>query len=440
MALNANCVANVTTSGSDSNAGWFDTTSGDTAGGVNDRAFSNSPIIIDGVTITASVHSTTTQANIVGHTLATTDRGNVLRITGGTATAGYYRITSVDTANNRVTVDASMGSASATITGRIGGAFASPGQAGASFVGGATVNVAAGTYAISTASTNVSGGCVSMATSFSDSDHSTIRGYTAVYGDGGKPTLQISSGVSNATILAFTDRQNRAMDLSLDGNSQTGSVGISISGGGEAIRVIASNFSSRGFNGTSCIQCESLNCTTGFDSCETFYCKASGGTTGYTNVRGSYFSVAFSCSGTGFSISTFDTCVFVGNAVSLCGTGFGGGQGRRHRRFFIENVSYGNTTNWNTSQTETVYFRNATSSSRTFGSQIIEIDTVTLTADPFVDAANGNFALNSTSGGGATLRALNFQLPSISTTRYPFGGWYAPGGGCPLIGPGGLVY
>jgi hypothetical protein len=64
----------------------------------------------------------------------------------------------------------------------------------------------------------------------------------------------------------------------------------------------------------------------------------------------------------------------------------------------------------------------------------------TLTADPFVDAANGNFALNSTSGGGATLRALNFQLPSISTTRYPFGGWYAPGGGCPLIGPGGLVY
>jgi hypothetical protein len=65
---------------------------------------------------------------------------------------------------------------------------------------------------------------------------------------------------------------------------------------------------------------------------------------------------------------------------------------------------------------------------------------VALTADPFVDAANGNFALNSTSGGGATLRALNFQLPSISTTRYPFGGWYAPGGGCPLIGPGGLVY
>ena len=35
---------------------------------------------------------------------------------------------------------------------------------------------------------------------------------------------------------------------------------------------------------------------------------------------------------------------------------------------------------------------------------------ITLTADPFVDAANGDFTLNNVSGGGALLRAVGFQI------------------------------
>ena len=38
------------------------------------------------------------------------------------------------------------------------------------------------------------------------------------------------------------------------------------------------------------------------------------------------------------------------------------------------------------------------------------VDPITLTADPFVDAANGDFNLNATNGGGGTLRSTNYTL------------------------------
>ena len=35
---------------------------------------------------------------------------------------------------------------------------------------------------------------------------------------------------------------------------------------------------------------------------------------------------------------------------------------------------------------------------------------IALTANPFVDAANGDFNLNATNGGGGTLRSTNYTL------------------------------
>lgn len=45
-------------------------------------------------------------------------------------------------------------------------------------------------------------------------------------------------------------------------------------------------------------------------------------------------------------------------------------------------------------------------------------DNITLTADPFTDAASGDFSLNSDAGGGAVLRAATMVMGS--TTAYPF--------------------
>ncbi len=48
-----------------------------------------------------------------------------------------------------------------------------------------------------------------------------------------------------------------------------------------------------------------------------------------------------------------------------------------------------------------------------------DLDRITLTADPFVDAANGDFNLNADAGGGALLRANNYAL-NTDTSVYPF--------------------
>ena len=62
---------------------------------------------------------------------------------------------------------------------------------------------------------------------------------------------------------------------------------------------------------------------------------------------------------------------------------------------------------------ETCYLYNASGFTGT------NFPTVTLTADPFVDAAAGDFNLNADAGGGATLRASNYAL-NTDTSIYPF--------------------
>ena len=55
-----------------------------------------------------------------------------------------------------------------------------------------------------------------------------------------------------------------------------------------------------------------------------------------------------------------------------------------------------------------------------------DIDPITLTADPFTDAANGDFSLNSNAGGGAVLRSASNTIDN--TTTYPFN-WLTDGSG-----------
>lgn len=455
MALNANCVANVTTTGSDDNAGWFDTSSGDAAGGANDRAFSNSPIIIDGSTITASVHTTTTQATLVGHTLASTDRGNVLRISGGTATAGYYRITSVDTANNRVTVDASMGASGATITGRIGGAFASPGFAygtALNSVRGQQIHIKLGTYLIGSGTAGTSGN--GLATT-SGGDRPSVSGYTNIYNDGGKPTLKATA--SNVVIITTSSNDAYAVikDLILDGDNQINSIGIDGSAGTLCVHNInASKFTNNAFRGAGTfINCSATLCSTQppFSSVNAIDCIAYGNTvTGF----GGYFSNrllsgCISCFNSGASSDGFQFQDARVNYIRGCiayGNGRYGFNVLGYRQIsFQDCASYGNVNNGfylaSTGWAVSLLRVASNTFSTIHPTTLIQVQNTTLTADPFVNAAGGDFSLNDVAGGGATLKALNFALPGISTTRYPFGGWAAPkSGGCPLVGNGGLVY
>ena len=82
---------------------------------------------------------------------------------------------------------------------------------------------------------------------------------------------------------------------------------------------------------------------------------------------------------------------------------------------FAENGRYGLYHNSASALlTKNAFYGNTTA--ETFGSSTV--NNITLTADPFVDAANGDFSLNSDAGGGAVLRAETMVMGS--TTTYPF--------------------
>jgi len=106
------------TGGNDSNGGGFNTVSA----GTDYSQQATAHVTFDGVTIYGT-YSTTTTVIIHGYTVAASDIGNVLHITGGTNyTVGYYWITAVNTGTNTWTMDRGCETAGATgMTGFMGG-------------------------------------------------------------------------------------------------------------------------------------------------------------------------------------------------------------------------------------------------------------------------------------------------------------------------------
>ena len=76
--------------------------------------------------------------------------------------------------------------------------------------------------------------------------------------------------------------------------------------------------------------------------------------------------------------------------------------------------------------TSTRFFGNAYYNNTANYPPSMESDAITLTADPFTDAAAGDFSLNNTAGGGTVLRAISKTFGS--TTGYPFN-WLTDGSG-----------
>jgi hypothetical protein len=141
MALHANIEWEIRTAGNNDNGGGFKVG----ATGV-DRCQQDAAHAV--LTTASTVHSTTTQINVDAgdYTVSTQDVGNIIQITGGTATAGFYEITAVDTGNNRWTLDRSAGSSGQTVVGRMGGALAHPQTIGSVIVAGNTIHIKSGTY------------------------------------------------------------------------------------------------------------------------------------------------------------------------------------------------------------------------------------------------------------------------------------------------------
>jgi hypothetical protein len=147
--------------------------------------------------------------------------------------------------------------------------------------------------------------------------------------------------------------------------------------------------------------CWADNCVKGFTGSITFgnFLISSNSTgAGYGDNQQGYRtfymnSIAYNNGGDGFqarnglSGQSYVNCISVGNG----GYGF---ESRAPQGAFLSNcASYNNTLG------------------RSDGFELVDTGAVVLTADPFIDAANGDFRLNKVSGGGLLLEKQGIQIP-----------------------------
>ncbi len=408
MALAVATVLEVRSGGDDTNGGGFVTGASGTDWSQQNAAQYS---VADGVTAgTTTITSAT--ANF-----GTDVVGNLIYVAGGTGSvvAGWYQIIS-RTNSTTIVVDRSTGLTAGTgVTLKIGGALASPGQAGAiaALTSGIITYVKynASAFIITTASTNVSGGCVLGTNTNYYVGYDTTRTITNL--DANRPTLQLNTGVSAATIFTTT---GTFANFRLDGNLQTTSRGASAN----CFRCHAMKFTNSAFSAVA-NYCTATLCTTSAVFIgAAYYCDS------YANVNiYSFNSIAVGCkafnnsgaSGHGFATyamnctaygnggagfrssgtfgNAFINCIAEGNA----GFGYDGGG---VRPFVVNCADYNNSARINTS-----------------GLLSIDINPISGSGSFFVNAAGGNFALNNTAGAGALARAAGLS-PSADglTTNY----------------------
>lgn len=461
MAISAATTFEVRTTGSDSNGGGFVTGATGTDFSQQDAAAAS------GVNLTVDA-TTNTKVTSAVHNFVAADVGNIIQITAGTGyTTGFYEILSV--ASNAATLDRSPAAASTTGgTWAMGGAFASPGMASKAIsdsgAAGKNVWIKSGTYIMTVNTVNVSSGKVAPTVGGSQANgpqrwrgYQTTRGDCSV-GSGTRPT--ISAGVlTSLNIFSLTSSSVgycTLENLILDGNGGSSTAGIGNGGSG-----VGNNF---------IINCKVVNCTSycigvGKADCVVF-CEASSTTATSFGFRcdGSGCRLiscyAHDMTGTGFGSNTsggmiFERCIAIrcsigfantsGNnpyqasqciAYANTGRGFVISVGTNLTSYFLTNcIAYGNGgRGYDTSsniQTST-RIMNCAGGSNTggnydttylpdSGNNVSIIGFIALTADPFVNAAGNNFALNNVAGGGALLRAagLPASFPGLSTSSYP---------------------
>lgn len=423
MSISAGTVGEVRAAGSDTSGGLF--YAAQPAAGT-DYSQQNSPqlSLTDVVT-----NGTATVTSVTGGFTA-------LMIGNGINIAGVAYMIATRSNTNTITVDRVIGAAVGQ-TGKVGGAWGSPGfAAGALSVGSCTIWIKAGTYTLTSATPNVSGGSMSLFGGSAAFPY-IVRGYQATRGDNGtKPVISDGGFASQVIATAGTfciidnveiSAANAGSQLIYLNDASSRAIRCKVGGAGDGITIVGNS---------SAILCEASGCANGFN-----------GTTP------SYFfgCVSHGCSNHGFTVSAgspvsvYEHCIAYGNG----GSGFAMGNARGV--IALNCTAYGNTADgFNVSSTaasignhlvnclsvsNTGYGFNAGSASAfvdlincatynntsgAFHLLSLTDGAVALTGNPFVNAAGGNFALNSTTGAGAAARAAGTPgaFPGALTTGY----------------------
>lgn len=362
--------------------------------------------------------------------------------TGGFFTDGRYVIASIGAANVATVVGPSNITTGAGVagTGALGGAMASKGQAGAVMqLGNDLFQQSNGStaYMITSASSNVSGGCLTLPADASGANVSKFIGYGSVRMDmGTKPINMANSSITTFTLVT-AGSTSQIINVALNGNARTGSTGFSLVstsfmalcsvtscvtraytsagvmiscsatlcsgipfvGSGLLFGCVAYNNTAGGFNPTGTsnwINCLSINNSGG--SSYGFNITSSGaqciGCTAYGNGSNGFIinvSGAFTAS--------------ITNCYSESNGGYGYNlSGAMDSAFLLNCGSYGNTSgayNTNFSPNQLIGFLNLSTSSA------------------FNNPTNGDFSLNNTASAGAALRSAGIPGAAGSTWGLP---------------------
>ena len=431
MALSANTTWEVRTTGSDTacSGGVVTGASGTDYSQQAAAQYSGTDLVVDSVT--------NTKVTSASHSFVSADVGNVLRVTSGTGwTVGFYQIVSV--ASGAATLDRSPAATSTTGGSYcVGGAFASPGQAGAAHVAGNTCWIKAGTYTVTSATANVAGGCVTWANQAANANIGRIVGYNATRGDLGTRPVIVADGVITSFTLVVVGIGNHLENVTVDGNNRTSSRGAN-GGGGTLYKVKGQNCTNSGIIGGTLWACEATGCSsvpalTGSSTTYGYGCRSYANTVSGIGWGGVWIN-CISDGNTGANSRGFDDG-FVGAMQFFGCTAYGNGgdgfrvnlgSGNSATENAVNCIAYGNG-GWgfnNIPATDGLYLINCAGGSNTSGNWNgtagNAVGFVTLSANPFTNAAGGDFSLNTTAGGGAALRAAGFPgaFPTGTTTSY----------------------
>jgi hypothetical protein len=405
MAFTANLVWEIRTTGNDNNGGGYATGSTGTDFTQQDSAqYSLSNGVTNG---SATVSTVSATADMVG---------NVCRITGGTGAVAtkWYQILSA-VVGTSITVDTATGLTTGTgVSITVGGALAGIGGFGAaSTTGSATtwiVYIKAGTYSITSATSNISGGTSNATGRFVG--YSTNRTLTNT---DTSPVIQVN--VASCTLLTSTGFSSGQMcyNITFDGNSQTSSTLSSSSGNPMFYLCLLKNFTAANLaNNPVFMYCKATGNGAQIFRGSCFACEAYANTaTPYNNNANvnvdclSYNNTGGSTDGFGVGgWGSFVNCVSYGNgrhgfnaaplyafnciAEANVGSGFTCGAGTSH---YISCATYNNAAGFTSTATNPA----------------VQIGSVLGTTGSFFIAPGSNdFRLNNLAGRGALLRNAGY--------------------------------
>ncbi len=363
--------------------------------------------------------------------------GNSIVITGGTNfNAGRYVIASVSVGLVATVVGPTniTTGAGASGTGGQGGAVASPGLVAGLKVAQNIVFPKTGTYSITSASTNVAGGCIA------DSTDGIWEGYQTYRFDLGTAPILQASGISTFVIFTTSSTGQSIRNLTADGATLTSSRGFVLPNA-TAYQLTAKNCTNRGFQTGTYVRCAVTGCTTvtpAMIAAHAVECVAYSNTVsgmGGTGGTLAFFERCLSYSNSGATSDGFlgnvtdcyVDCVAYGNGRN--GFTFGSRTPIALRCIAESNTGYGFGGAANTAppllQTCAAYSNTGGNVQSTAGQvppYFSNLGFITGTGSFFTNAASGDFSLNNTAGAGAAVRGLTIVLPVGLTTSYPDAG------------------